>query len=72
MFAGDFGEEEVRVVKREESGVSNPELKGVSTALLEKVNWLFINADWKKKLLVPVTVITDTHVSQILWQEQTP
>ena len=35
--ASDSGEGE-RMVKREESGVTNPELKGVSTALLEKVN----------------------------------
>ena len=38
--AGDSGEarEGERVVKREESHVTNPELRGVSTALLEKVN----------------------------------
>ena len=38
--AGDSGEarEGERVVKRKESHVTNPELRGVSTALLEEVN----------------------------------
>ena len=47
--AGDSGEarERERVVKREESHVTNRELKGVSTALLEKVHYLY-NANLKE------------------------
>lgn len=41
-LAGAGGGEGGRVVKREESGVTNPELRGVSTALLEKVKCMLL------------------------------
>ena len=38
--AGDSGEGEKLLKRKEESGVTNPELRGVSTTLLEKVSYM--------------------------------